>query len=77
MQFTEEQLNMEIDGKLTLSEVIVCRSSVVRRLKDKRNNVRNMRMNNKPAHLIGFVERDIVRLQRTVNTLDNMIADAF
>ena len=77
MQFTEEQLSTELDSTMTLSEVIVCRSSVVRRLKDKRNNIRNMRANNKPEHLIGFVQRDIERLERTLRTLDNIIADSF
>ena len=77
MQFTEEQLSTELDSTMTLSEVIVCRSSVVRRLKDKRNNIRNMRANNKPEHLIGFVQRDIDRLERTLRTLDNIIADSF
>lgn len=77
MQFTEEQLSTELDSTMTLSEVIVCRSSVVRRLKDKRNNIRNMRANDKPEHLIGFVQRDIERLERTLRTLDNIIADSF
>lgn len=77
MQFTEEQLSTELDSTMTLSEVIVCRSSVVRRLKDKRNNIRNMRSNDKPEHLIGFVQRDIERLERTLRTLDNIIADSF
>lgn len=77
MQFTEEQLSTELDSTMTLSEVIVCRSSVVRRLKDKRNNIRNMRANDKPEHLIGFVQRDIKRLEQTLRTLDNIIADSF
>lgn len=77
MLFTEEQLNMKIDATLTLSEIIIYRSSVKRRLKDKINNVRNMRRNGKPRHLIEFTERDIERMGKAIRTLDNLITNSF
>lgn len=77
MLFTDEELNKPIDATFTLSEIIIYRSAVKRRLKDKINNVRNMCRNGKPQHLIGFVERDIERMGRAIRKLDNLISDSF